>query len=226
VTSAAAPPSLSWQAMRALVAEGADALAPHLPAWDALAVEAQRPFCAPAWMLAWWEHARRGDARLRTILVLDGEELIGIGPFFAQVGPLGTVEMRLLGAGFSHRIGVLARAGEEEPVACLLAQALAGLQPSPASIVFEGIDASDPWPDLIAAAWPTRRAPRQRLDARMSAPGIDLEDGYGRWLERRERRFRKEARRTARRLAEGNVRAQLSDDARAIDALFELHRAR
>jgi CelD/BcsL family acetyltransferase involved in cellulose biosynthesis len=134
--------------------------------------------------------------------------------------------MRLLGAGFSHRIGPLARPGEEEPVACLLAQALAAMRPRPASIVFEGVDGRDPFPDLIAAAWPSRRAPRQRVDAVMSAPAIQLDGSYESWLERRDRRFRKEVRRTARRLDEERVTGRLAGDSQAIDALFELHHAR
>jgi CelD/BcsL family acetyltransferase involved in cellulose biosynthesis len=212
--------------MRAMVAEDAQSLAPHLAAWDEMAVRTGRPFCSPAWMLSWWREARAGDARLRVTLVLDGDELLGVGPFFAQIGRLGIVEMRLLGAGFSHRIGPLARPGEEEPVACLLAQALAAMRPRPASIVFEGIDGRDPFPDLIAAAWPSRRAPRQRVDAVMSAPAIQLDGSYESWLERRDRRFRKEARRTARRLEEERVTGRLASDPRAIDALFELHHAR
>jgi CelD/BcsL family acetyltransferase involved in cellulose biosynthesis len=212
--------------MRVIVAEDVQSLAPHLAAWDEMAVRTGRPFCSPAWMLSWWREARTGDARLRVALVLDGNELVGIGPFFAQIGRLGIVEMRLLGAGFSHRIGPLARPGEEEPVACLLAQALAAMRPQPASIVFEGVDGHDPFPDLIAAAWPSRRAPRQRVDAVMSAPAIELDASYETWLERRDRRFRKEVRRTARRLDEEHVKGRLAGDSRAIDALFDLHHAR
>jgi CelD/BcsL family acetyltransferase involved in cellulose biosynthesis len=212
--------------MRTVVAEDVQSLAPHLAAWDELAVSAGRPFCSPAWMLSWWSEARAGDARLRVTLVLDGDDLLGVGPFFAQVGALAIVEMRLLGAGFSHRIGLLARPGEEEPVACLLAHALAATRPRPASIVFEGVDALDPLPALFAAAWPSRRAPHQRLDGVMSAPAVELDGSFETWLERRGRRFRKEARRTARRLEEEGVQGRLASDPRAIDALFELHNAR
>jgi CelD/BcsL family acetyltransferase involved in cellulose biosynthesis len=134
--------------------------------------------------------------------------------------------MRLLSAGFSHRIGPLARAGLEEYVADALASALAAVRPTPASIVFEGIDRDDPWPELIAASWPSRRAPRQRTDAVMDAPVIQLDASYERWMERRSRRFRKEARRLGRRLEEEQVSGRIADDEAAVDALLELHHAR
>jgi CelD/BcsL family acetyltransferase involved in cellulose biosynthesis len=212
--------------MRATVAEDLESLGPSLAAWDALAVEGGRPFCAPAWMLSWWREGRSGDARLRIVLVSDEEGLAGVGPFFAQVGPLGLVEMRLLGAGFSHRIGPLARRGVEEPVAVAMAGALAGMHPRPASVVFEGVDSDDPWPQLIAAAWPARGAPRLRTDATMDAPAIELDGAYEAWMERRGRKFRKEARRTARRMEEEEVHGRVCSEVQAIDSLLRLHHAR
>lgn len=218
----ASPP----QAAQVIVAEDLESLAPHLAAWDALAVERSRPFCAPAWMLAWWSQARTGDARLRVVLVSDEHGLMGLGPFFAQVGSLGLVEMRVLGAGFCHRIGPLARPGQEGLAATAMAGALAAMQPRPASVVFEGMDSSDRWPELIAAGWPGRRPPRLRTDATMDAPAIDLGGAYEAWMERRERKFRKEARRAARRLEEEQVRGEISVTVEAIDALLRLNHAR
>lgn len=218
--------STAARALQTIVVEDPEALAPHLAAWDALAILQRRPFCAPAWMLSWWHEARTGDARLRVVLALDEQGLAGVGPFFAQVGVLGLVEMRLLASGFCHRIGPLARPGSEQAVAAALAVALAGMTPSPASVVFEGIDAADPWPELIAGAWPAPRRPRLRTDASMDAPIIDVGDSYDAWLDSRDRRFRKEVRRTARRMQEAGVQSRLSHDAEAIDALVSLHRAR
>jgi CelD/BcsL family acetyltransferase involved in cellulose biosynthesis len=212
--------------MRATIAEDLRSLEPHIDAWDRLAVMQARPFCAPGWMLAWWAHGRTGDARLRVVLVSDGGGLAGVGPFFAQVGPLGLVEMRLLAAGFCHRIGPLARPGAEEPVASVMAKALAGMQPRPASVVFEGGDREDPWPELIAAGWPGRRPPRIRTDAMMDAPTIALGGAYEQWMERRGRKFRKEARRTARRMEEEQVQGQITGESDAIDALLRLHHSR
>jgi CelD/BcsL family acetyltransferase involved in cellulose biosynthesis len=177
-------------------------------------------------MLSWWQWGRAGDARLRVVLVSDEDGLAGVGPFFAQVGPLGLVEMRLLAAGFCHRIGPLARPGAEDAVAPAMAKALAEMQPRPASVVFEGADRADPWPELIAASWPARRPPRMRTDGRMDAPAIELGGAYERWMERRGRKFRKEARRTARRMEEEQVQGRISGEPDAIEALLRLHHAR
>ena len=208
-----------------MLACDAQSLAPHLGEWDALAQQLGAPFCAPDWMLAWWRHGRTGDARLRVVLALDERGLAGVGPFFAQVHRFGVVDMRLLGAGFSHRIGPLARPGCEPEVAAALADALARMRPRADAVVFEGAERSDPWPDLIAAAWPGRR-PRLREDLRMDAPVIALGGDYESWLARRPRRFRKEARRTERRLAEQQVHGRLSCEPQAVQALMHLHAAR
>lgn len=227
MSSAISPSSDAISALRPLVVEQPEQLAPYLDAWDALAAHAGRPFCAPAWMLAWWREGRHGDARLRVVLALDAnDELVGVGPFFAQVGPLRLAEYRVLGAGFCHRIGPLARRGHERAVAAAIAAGLAGATPAPASVVLEAIDARDRWPELIAVTWPSRRRPRLRTDVTMDAPSIALDGDFAAWMERRERKFRKEARRVARRLEEEGVERRLTDEPAAIEALLQLHYAR
>jgi CelD/BcsL family acetyltransferase involved in cellulose biosynthesis len=197
------------------------ALVPFLAAWDNLALSRKRPFCAPGWMLSWWRAAHTGKAELRVAVVMDGDRVIGIGPFFAQLSR-GLNELRLLSAGFSHRIGPLALPEDEERVASALAQALPKTHPRPASVVFEGIDAEDRWPDLIADAWPGRR-PHVRTDLIMEAPVIELNRSYDAWLERRTRNFRKLARRTGRRLEESGIESRIAADGEAIHALMHLH---
>jgi CelD/BcsL family acetyltransferase involved in cellulose biosynthesis len=228
VTSATSQtPAAASSSLRSLVIEQVDELEPYVEAWDALAAAAGRPFCTPAWMLAWWREGRSGDARLRVVLVLDADgTLVGVGPFFAQVGPLQLAEYRLLGAGFSHRVGPLAASGREREAAAVIAAALAAATPTPASVVFEGIDASDPWPELFAGGWPGRRRPRVRTDVEMDSPSITLDADYEAWMARRERKFRKEARRVARRLEEEGVARRLTTDEPAVEALLRLHYAR
>ncbi len=201
-------------------------LEPYREAWDTLASAQGRPYCAPAWMLAWWDAAARGDARLRVVLVFEGEQLVGVGPFFAQVWPLGIVEMRLLSAGFAHRIGPLALPGREREVAGVLASTLAAMTPQPSSVVFEGVDLDDGWPGLIADAWPSRRRPQVRTDVVMPGSMIHLDASFERWLERRQRRFRKEMRRTSRRLEEAGARSSVSSEPDSIDVLMRLHHER
>lgn len=211
--------------LETLILEDDDSLAPHLDAWDELAVACERPFCAPAWMLAWWQACRSERTRLRVILVYEQDRLVGVAPFFAQP-MLGLTEMRLLGAGFCHRIGIVARPGREQLLAPAIAAALAHGRPRPASVVFEAIDGKDRWPSLIAAHWPSKLRPAQRTDGRMRAPVIRLDGSYEHWMARRERAFRKEARRLGRRLEEQGVSARLANDAAAVDTLLELHHAR
>jgi CelD/BcsL family acetyltransferase involved in cellulose biosynthesis len=208
-----------------VIIEDVESLEPHLAAWDALVERLGKPFCAPGWMLSWWREARTGDARLRVVLVFDGPELVAVGPFFAQVA-FGLVELRLLAAGFCHRIGVLAGDANRETIAQALAAGLASIRPRAASVVFEGIDGEDPWPGLIAASWPSRKRPRQRIDATMLAPIIELDGSFDEWMERRERRFRKESRRTARRMEEDGVQGRVAADSAAIGSLLRLHHAR
>lgn len=223
-------PTSEAAALRPLVVEQPEELAPYVEAWDALAADAGRPFCAPAWLLAWWREGRSGDARLRVVLALDAQgALLGVGPFFAQVGPLRLAEYRLLGAGFCHRIGPLARPGHERAVAAAIAAGLASATPAPASLVFEGIDAADPWPELVAEGWVRAhggRRPRLRTDVTMDAPSVALDADYEAWMARRQRSFRKEARRVARRLEEEGVHGRLTNEPSAIEALLRLHRAR
>ncbi|HEX7278685.1 MAG TPA: GNAT family N-acetyltransferase [Solirubrobacterales bacterium] len=210
--------------MQVVVVDDETALAPNLPAWEELAIACGRPFCLPGWMLAWWREAKEATGELRVILVFDGGELIGVGPFFAKP-TFGLIEVRLLGAGFSHRIGPLARPGEERRVAAALAPALASLDPQPASVVFEGVDVGDRWPALIAEAWPGRE-PRFRQDATMEAPVIELGGDYEAWLSQRSKNFRKSNRRRVNRLEEAGVQSRTSNDPAAIESLLSLHHAR
>ena len=211
-------------ALRSIVVTDETELAPHLDGWDRLAVAAGRPFCAPSWMLAWWREGRSGKTALRVVLALDGERLIGVGPFFAQIS-YGLTELRLLSAGFSHRIGPLAEAGEEGRVAAAMTAAMASLKPRPASVVFEGIDAGDPWPELLAETWPGRR-PRLRTDSVMEAPVIQLDGADEAWMERRTRNFRKLARRTSKRLGETEVSSRIGADEAAVKGFLQLHHLR
>lgn len=199
-------------------------LEPYLSAWDELAVSREIPFSAPGWMLAWWREARIGDARLRVILVFEGERLIGIGPFFAQVW-LGIAEYRLLAAGFCHRIAPLAANGRERDVADAIAGALASAKPAPDSVVYEGVDARTRWPELIAEAWPGPR-PRLRNDSAMPAHRIDLDGSFDGWLGRRSKGFRKSVRRRAKKLDEAGVRRRSAADETAVDTLVQLHHRR
>src|SRR5437763_2128442 len=97
-------------------------LEPWRSAWDELAVELAQPCSSPEWMLPWWRHAVPGVAELRTVVVREGDSLVGIAPYFAQIGKLGLAEYRVMSAGAAHRIGPLAKPGREAEVAAALTE--------------------------------------------------------------------------------------------------------
>ena len=215
-------------ALRSLVVEQPDALDPYLDAWDALAAEAGRPFCTPAWMLAWWRDGREGDARLRVVLALDEA---GTARSASARSSRRSVRSSSRSTACSAPASATASGRSRAPVASATSRRRSPPgspppTPPPASVVFEGIDAADPWPELVAGAWPSRRRPRVRTDVTMDSPAIALDGDYEAWMARRERKFRKEARRVARRLEEEGVIGRLATDDAAVDALLRLHYAR
>lgn len=199
--------------------------------WDELAVAAGRPYCSPAWMLAWWAHARTGDARLRTIVLSERGRVLAVAPFFAQVGRFGLVEYRLIGAGHFHRIGVVCRAGYEPAVAAPLGQALRSLDPRPSSIVWEGIDARDQWPVRTKGTLSGGVGVKLRRDAWMAGPTVQLTGlSFEGWLGERSSKFRRDLGRDRRNLekSSGRIRRTRSADELDFDlaAFARLHAAR
>jgi CelD/BcsL family acetyltransferase involved in cellulose biosynthesis len=201
-------------------------LAPHLTAWDELAVAAGRPYCAPAWMLAWWGELAPPGARLRVALAHDGDELIGVGPCWTDPGA-GPERLRFLAAPVSSPTGPLAARGSEPEAARLLATALAGARPAPRLLSLEGEPSDSPWPRLLARAWPGSRGVTTRSAGSVAAPAVSL-DGVGdfdAWLAARSRNFRSQARQGRRRLSEaGAACRQLAEPAAIAAALPDLAR--
>ena len=196
--------------------------------WDALAVAAGRPYCSPAWMRAWWRAASPSGARLCVGVVRDGARVMGIAPLFTS--PRGAEsEARLLCAGMSTRLDLLALDDEHERVSQAFAEALASLRPRLRALVFEGVERSSPWPRLIAASWPARLRPRVKTALELPAPTVDLQHGFDAWLASRSRSFRRELLRVRRRWQELGAVIELSPPGRLdqdLEHLERLHRAR
>lgn len=200
-------------------------------AWDRLAVELSEPCSAPGWMLPWWRHAVPGRADLRSVVVHDGDELVGIAPYFVQHGKLGLSEYRIMGAGEAHRIGPLAKPGREADVAAGIAETLAAASPRPASFLLEGIDSSSSWGESMRAAWPGSLRPRMRTMYEMEAPTLTMTGTtYEDWFASRSSNFRGQMRRKGRQLESrgGQIRlATTHDQAFAdLEAMFRMHRER
>ena len=202
------------------------------PEWDRLAVECARPCSAPALLLAWWRHLAPAGAEPRVVVVREGGRLVGLAPFFVQPGPVGHAQARLMGTPtMPQRSGILASAGYEAEVCAVAASALGRSDPRPAMLILERIDAAATWPAALAAAWP---APAHaRLIRGMRIPGrvLSMEAGsFEAWLGGRSRNFRREIRRTARRVEGAGGRVERAGDLdaamRALDAFARLHGAR
>ncbi len=199
--------------------------------WDALAVAAGRPFCAPGWMLAWWKHVAPPRARLRVVPVYDGSELIGIAPFFSSRTRGGLVQFRMLGSRTSVRLEPLAAKGRESEVASTVGAILSAVSPKPDLVVFEGVPTRSPWPGLFADAMAGSGKPFKHRAYPTIAPTLGLEaNDYEEWFASKPSHFRQEARRRRRRLEERGAAfrlAQTVDEAgEGLDAFYRLHHSR
>jgi len=200
-------------------------LEPLRAEWDALAVAAGRPYAQPAWMLAWWEHCRPADSALRTVVVRDGDQLVGIAPFHAQGS-----RYRMLGAEFASNVEPLALAGAEAEVAAAIAAELAG-DGAARAIELELVGDSPCWPSLLRGAWPGAAEPWQRLDGDVVAPFVEFEEGvdYGSWLQSKSSKFRYWVRQGRRKLEDAGASFRVSTAAtleRDVRELLRLHRLR
>jgi CelD/BcsL family acetyltransferase involved in cellulose biosynthesis len=198
--------------------------------WDELAVANSRPYCSPAWMTAWWRHAKPRGAVLRTVLVLDRGELLGIAPLFAQRSRTAIMRYRILGAQCSSHVDLLARPGTERDVADAIAACLGRVRPSVDSLVFEGVRESSPWPGLLAASWPSERV-SVSTDVHLLAPTLRLSGSdYTHWYASKSRNFRQSMRRKQRHLQDMGATFHVVDDSddleERLDEFVSLHEAR
>jgi CelD/BcsL family acetyltransferase involved in cellulose biosynthesis len=205
-------------------------LARYVADWDALAVATSQPYCAPGWMMAWWEHAAPPDAELRVVAVRDGDGLAGVTPFYAERHRGGTLWLRPLGAGTAARLGPLARPGSERAVAGAAAAALAQAHPAPAIVAFEETRDGDGWPEWLARSWPGGPA-RVHRHPYVRAPGLALDAaGFDDWLARKSSNFRQQLRRARRQLEGRGAQFRVSTDGPALladlRAFARLHTAR
>jgi CelD/BcsL family acetyltransferase involved in cellulose biosynthesis len=186
--------------------------------WDELAVATGRPFCAPGWLLPWWEEAAPPGARLHSVAVFDDDRLVALAPFH-----LDGDHLLPLGFGAVTRVEPVAAPGREREAAAALAPCL----PRAALLRLRGIPVASPWPELLAQSWPAWL----HEDERMPAPATEL-DGvtFEEWLSGRSASFRKQLRRFQRRLEERGARIELVEDRDALPgalrAFAALHHSR
>ncbi|HWM64871.1 MAG TPA: GNAT family N-acetyltransferase [Solirubrobacterales bacterium] len=198
-------------------------LEPFLSAWDELAVDESQPFAAPAWAMAWWSHLRPRRAELRTVLVWQGDSLVGVVPLF-------TSGRRYLPLGEGlPATEPLARQSFERGVAEQAAMRLAEAEPAPTAIGLDLRNSSPSWAALLCESWPAGRRLRPWVTAEAPVPRIDLDAGFDAWVSSRSTKFRREMRQKQRAIekAGGSFRyatsETLEDD---VGAFLQLHRRR
>lgn len=96
--------------------------------WERLPLPS--PMQSPAWLLTWWEvFGKASQDELRLLLILEGDRLVGLAPWYLSHGflgpaPLGNLCLRFLGDGqtCSDHASVITERGYESQVAACLAE--------------------------------------------------------------------------------------------------------
>jgi CelD/BcsL family acetyltransferase involved in cellulose biosynthesis len=181
-------------------------------------------------MLAWWRHAAPPRAELRVVLALDGERLVGVGPFYIVRDRVGVARYGLLAAGACAPVEPLAETGFEARVAAVFSHALAAARPAPGLIALDGVPTGSRWPERIAETWPRRR-PQLHRHGSQPVPTITLDglETLDEWLGSKSTHFRQEMRRIRRRLVDRGATFRLASTPeevdRGLDAFARLHYA-
>ena len=206
-----------------------DRLEALAPEWDALAVACALPQMSPAWVLAWWRHIAPDGAVPRTVVVRDGDAIVGIAPFYVEAGG-GRVDYRLPGIEIAGRLAPLALAGREWDVAEAVAATLAHAEPRPDALRFEATPLDAHWLTALRDRWPGALRPPLRLPQVERNPLMSLDEGsFDAWLAARSSNFRGQMRRLRRRFADAGGVSRLATHATlAADAatLTRLHAMR
>jgi CelD/BcsL family acetyltransferase involved in cellulose biosynthesis len=210
--------------LTARVVESPDGLDSIHAEWDALAVAAGRPFAAPAWALAWWRHLAPADAALRVLVVEeDGDRLAGVVPLYSTGRAYAS-----LGATMAP-VEPVAREGLEAAFAAAAAELLASGAPRPATIELRRHESAPDWAALLARAWPGRGGAWVWTESTIPAPRVEFGDGLEAWLATKSSSFRRDIRRSGRRLEEagGSFRYATGETLeRDVREFLRLHRLR
>ncbi|MGA9285202.1 MAG: GNAT family N-acetyltransferase [Solirubrobacteraceae bacterium] len=200
-----------------------------IPEWDALAVSNKRPTCSPAWMLGWLRHLAPPGACARVVAVRDEQELIGLAPFFVQVGRRGRTDYRMMGESLP-RTSPLARPGREWEVAQAIGATLAEAVPRPDVLALENGPVASPWPTALRDTWPGPVRPIARQYLVQESHTISLSAAsFDAWLEGKSSNFRSQMRRMRRQFAASGGIARMSTTATLeadVEAFLRLHAGR
>ncbi len=191
------------------------ALEEFAPGWDALAVACRRPRSTPAFTLAWYRHALPPDARIRAIVVTDGDDVVGTAPFYVVRTKFGLCRYELA-TPVLFGVEPLVAPGREEEVAATIGSTLARVEPVPDIVSVDSLPVGSPLAGLVRAGWPR---PRPTLAERHSFPVPHIllgEKGFDAWFEGRSKAFRKNFRSDNRKLLAAGFAYRSSIDAKDI----------
>jgi CelD/BcsL family acetyltransferase involved in cellulose biosynthesis len=208
-----------------------EGLSPWLRQWDQLAVECHRPFGSPGWVLPWWQRAAPPEAALRIILAREGDELVGVAPFFMDYPKPGLARYRLLGSHTTPRGHPMARLGKEREAAEIFTVEIERAHPRPHLLTFDGVPSDSPWPRLIEETWPGKKRPWVHRDRRRPAPFVSLaHESFEAWLSSKSKNFRQQMRRIRRQLDTLGANMRLASSEKelvgALPRFAALHHAR
>src|SRR5262249_2232965 len=131
-----------------------------------------------ACVMAWWRHLSPPGAEPRVVVVRDGEQLVGLAPFYVYGRRWGGGrDLRLPGIELAGRLAPLAVPGRERVVAQALGSTLANSNLRPNLLTLEGMPLSSDWPAAIRTAWPGRVRPASRRYQVSSCPTVSLKAG-------------------------------------------------
>jgi hypothetical protein len=151
------------------------------------------------WTLSWFRHALPPDAMIRTVIVRDGDTVVGTAPFSVTRTGFGFYRYALAAPVLSG-VEVLCRPGREEEIGRSIGAALAASDPTPDLVGLGWMRAESPLPRAVLGGWP-----RPRVDLvdehPFPAPRVLWADSdFDTWLAGRSKTFRKSFRNDNRKL--------------------------
>lgn len=193
--------------------------------WDALALSAGKPYCAPGWLMPWWGNVAPAGALLRVVVAREEGRVSGVAPYALMPWRAGLWRATLLATDLSSRVEPLG-----DPTALrALAAAADELAPQPARVDLAGLPSDSLWPGLVGTGH-GRPSWHQRI-VEVPAPTVAVDlDSLPDWLGTRSSNFRQQMRRARRKLDEAGGVFRLAVSAEEIERDLEhferLHRAR
>ncbi len=206
-----------------------EALERHVAAWRELAVGRDSAFVTPEWFRSWLEHYGESATVRVAVVHADDGTLLGLMPF--AIGGSGLIRSaRIAGSILADYVHPVAHLADEATVARSAVAALAGAEPSWATLVLDNVDAdSDWWRGLPG---PGGAELRRRVRSESVSPFASLgQASFDDYLGTRSASFRKQLRRLDRRLVrEATIQLRQTATSAELEAdlatFFRLHFAR